>query len=127
MVTENRMLSPGTTVESVHSQRKLMILIEPEQNYWLHLSLNLPQSDTKASTSVMLPQFESALRHSFKMAYDDFKLVNGSFAHLLEDRGQDEVKALLVVHFGKWAREYPGDSVQEFQSGQSDELPSCGT
>ncbi|KAG8927118.1 hypothetical protein FRC02_008444 [Tulasnella sp. 418] len=119
--------------DSIHSQRKRMIMISPEPNYWIHASLDVPKlpkpppssKDKKKKpppsskgkekeTSSNEPAFDyqeqlfldEVLKAQLRRGYDLFKLLHGSFESIRLSVGTQSLERLLERFFSIWASKW---------------------
>ncbi|KAH9933299.1 uncharacterized protein B0H18DRAFT_982932 [Fomitopsis serialis] len=126
LVNFSDMFNAEMSCESVHSQTRRMITIEPEPDYWIHACIELAKTPrsvpskrkgkekgkSKNDGSPALEQVyechdssvhDVSIRSHIMRGYEDFKLIHGSFTSILSNIGQQALELQLERFFTIWA------------------------
>ncbi|KAL3878000.1 hypothetical protein ACJMK2_035641 [Sinanodonta woodiana] len=80
--------------ESLHTQKHRQILLEPEKNFWVTMTVTVPFTEKTRDGQVYVEYHEEDVQDSvmeavLKQAYRMFTLFNGSFYHILNNSNGD--------------------------------------
>ncbi|KAG9029570.1 hypothetical protein FRB95_005199 [Tulasnella sp. JGI-2019a] len=143
----------GAGCDSVHSQRARMVMVEPEPDFWMLASIDVPrtaQSKDKPPTSSRSKSaekpkakstteladewdykenvlFNDYLRVYMLRGYEQFKLLNGTFASFIETDSRTALEKLLEKFFTTWSWNWDVNHLAVRSTSEtttSDALPS---
>ncbi|KAI0084470.1 hypothetical protein BDY19DRAFT_971284 [Irpex rosettiformis] len=119
------MFNGADVCKNTHSQSRRMLMVSPEPNFWIHACVELARTPRqpktkpnttkgKAKESATAPEetlyeyhdgslHDAVLRDQIMNAYQDFKLLHGSFTSILETLGQAALELQLERFFTVWA------------------------
>ncbi|KAF8318780.1 hypothetical protein DL93DRAFT_345955 [Clavulina sp. PMI_390] len=130
LINFSELFTPEAGCDNVHSQKKRMIMLSPEQNFWIHICVQVPtetrpppasqktsKSKSNASSKgkgketpppptveyVDSGLHDSVLRADLQAAYEGFRLVHGTFQEILDAKGIATLEGLLEQYFNVWA------------------------
>ncbi|KAI8370599.1 uncharacterized protein BYT42DRAFT_502387 [Radiomyces spectabilis] len=85
--------SPSQLAQNVHTQKNRMVFLQPEEGFWIHMSIELGIlrrhiKDSKGKEKLVTEYLDAslndrALEAVLKVGYEQFRLLNGTFASLL--------------------------------------------
>ncbi|GAA5979143.1 hypothetical protein JCM5350_007081 [Sporobolomyces pararoseus] len=111
-------------IRSVKSSKRRMVWFEPENGFFIHATISVPRhSNSKrhgreASTATTsssrsfpsdgpsVPLDDQLLINSLKLAYQTYRLQNGSISRRLEREGKEETMTSLNEFWNEWATKW---------------------
>ncbi|OJA10703.1 hypothetical protein AZE42_01056 [Rhizopogon vesiculosus] len=127
LVNFSQIFHPADSCHNVHSQSRRMVMLNPEPDFWIHASIELPKTPRslvskskekskgkgkeKEQATTIHPSYDYhdgslhdyALRAHLLRGYEQFKLTHGSFTSILESLGQEALELQLERFFTVWA------------------------
>ncbi|KAF9511367.1 hypothetical protein BS47DRAFT_1298988, partial [Hydnum rufescens UP504] len=136
LINFSALFAHGAACDNVHSQRKRMIMVSPEPKFWMHACIDLGRTGRpnplvtngkgKAKEAVPPieplydyldhPTIDSAIRLQFLRAYEEFKLLHGTFGEILRKSGKSSLERSLEQFFNVWALRWDLDSTPDLVS-----------
>ncbi|TDL23594.1 hypothetical protein BD410DRAFT_786836, partial [Rickenella mellea] len=129
LVNFSSMFASHPACESVHSQTRRMIMVSPEQDFWMHACVELGKNvrppephPAKGKVKHAEPTYDysdatvqdAALQTQLLRAYESFKITHGSFTTILESRGKEALELQLERFFTVWAWSWDLDNPMMF-------------
>ncbi|KAI8375871.1 hypothetical protein BD560DRAFT_392146 [Blakeslea trispora] len=107
--------STGHVSQHVHSQKNRMVFFQPEPNFWMHMCIELgvlrkqlkgSKGKEKLVTEYLDAQLnDRALEAVLKLGYEQFKLLNGTFRSILDQKTANRQRVLMhriEEFFSEW-------------------------
>ncbi|XP_063915286.1 vacuolar fusion protein CCZ1 homolog isoform X2 [Zophobas morio] len=96
---------PSTPVNSLHTQKMRQLYFQPEKNFWIVMTLNLPivakGKDSSNQTEYLEDDVQDNVYEAvLKQAYNTYRLFWGTFEHSIENHDIGTLKTRLE-HFYK--------------------------
>ncbi|KLO12705.1 hypothetical protein SCHPADRAFT_829091 [Schizopora paradoxa] len=128
LVNFSNMFGTENTCESVHSQCRRMLVLQPEPDYWMHACIELsktarpPAKDEKGKAKRRETQYDYnegsvhdiALRVQLQLAYESFKIKFGTFSAILTSLGKEALELQLERFFTVWTWSWDLESPPPF-------------
>jgi len=120
LVNFSNMFGTHDTCDSVHSQGRRMLMLQPEPDYWIHACVELsktersPAKDDKSNKGKGQHRetqydyseaslHDGALRAQLVLAYESFKIKYGTFSSTMSILGKEALELQLERFFTVWA------------------------
>ncbi|KAJ8586900.1 hypothetical protein M405DRAFT_771033, partial [Rhizopogon salebrosus TDB-379] len=142
LVNFSQIFHSTDTCHNVHSQSRRMIMLNPEPDFWIHASIDLPKTPRsltskskekdkgkgkgkeKEQASTAPPSYDYhdgslhdyAIREHLLRGYEQFKLTHGSFTSILYSLGQEALELQLERFFTVWAWSWDLDKSPELNT-----------
>ncbi|KIM34099.1 hypothetical protein M408DRAFT_59921 [Serendipita vermifera MAFF 305830] len=111
----------GEACEMVHSARTKLVMVSPEKDYWIHACVNVAYIERTNKDGAVKKEYQESSLHDIALktavlkAYQEFKLLHGSFASLL-NKSRPSLERHLEKFFSVWAWSWDVEAAAEFIS-----------